>query len=606
MNGSSQSSVEIKAELEEELEQELVKRKTSQIKLEAQPEPSTVSGLLAMAILSCVAVLAGTGTLMSLAYAPNLEDANASVAWYSAGVFGQLSRGAHFHASNLLIVLSASYLGWLAWSGLFRKPAQGGWYRATLLLVLVALISLTGQMLPMDQFALHGTNIRLGYLADTPVIGGWLRELAQGGDSIGTATLTRSYALHIIVLPTILLLLCRGLLAQTKSVQSTATLAAVALFTLVLVFGMGVMSPAPLGLAGDLTESYPEARPEWFALPLYQLLKWLPTTLVLFVPPILGAVVVFALPMLETAQTDPPKFQKFVRIGLVVTTLFGGTLAAIPMFSDMGNDTGYFVTYNVEDVMDAMGKRNDSLGNSDDPLPEATPTLARDLQILHHRLIRNYPDKITDAEKTDWDKWANNGLALAEEIRFASDDTTRRELRVKLREVCENCHEAHDEEVDLDPPANVRVLIKEVTIAPPPLTDWFDALKIKTTQPIPTRKNSTKSYMSRSKIRLRTLLRLAGAASGEPKYSREQAFVDMDFAVKQFHDDWQDNEATHESKSEWDEFMQTLNLRVAELQKANAENIVKRLDAVGKACDDCHDKGMWDEDFDWSYVSLKQ
>jgi cytochrome c556 len=112
--------------------------------------------------------------------------------------------------------------------------------------------------------------------------------------------------------------------------------------------------------------------------------------------------------------------------------------------------------------------------------------------------------------------------------------------------------------------------------------------------------------MSRSKIRLRTMLRLAGEASGEAKYSREQAMVDMEHAIKKFHDDWEDNEATHESKDEWEKFMQAMNQAVKDLRLANSRNIVKRLDAVGKACDDCHDKGVWDEDFDWSYISLKQ
>ncbi|MHC4840955.1 MAG: cytochrome b N-terminal domain-containing protein, partial [Planctomycetota bacterium] len=448
MSDSGQSSAEIQAELEQELEQELVKRQTSKVELKPQPQTSSISGLLVMAIFSCVAVLAGTGALMSLTYAPNLEDANASVAWYSAGVFGQMSRAAHFHASNLLIVLCASYLGWLIWSGLFRRPAHFVWYRAALL--------------PMDQFALHGTSIRLGYLAETPVIGQWLRELTQGSESIGTATLTRAYAMHIFVLPAILLVFLRWLWCETRTVHSTGMLAGVALATFIVLFVAGSMFPAPLGLAGDLSESYPEARPEWFALPLYQLLKWLPTTLALFVPPIVGALVVFALPLIESAQNDPPKFMKFTRIGLIIAALAGGALAAVPMFSDMGDDTGYFVTYDVEDVMTAMGKRNDGLLNSEEGLPGATATLARDMQLLHHRLIGNYPEDLTDAEKAEWDKLANEGLALSEELRFASDDDSQRELRANLRDVCQQCHENHDEDIDLDPQANVRVIVKEV------------------------------------------------------------------------------------------------------------------------------------------------
>ncbi len=615
MSDASQSSAEIQAELEEELEEELERLQTTII-MKPESKPSTISGLVVMAIFSCVAVLAGTGALMSLTYAPNLEDANASVAWYSAGVFGQMARAAHFHASNLLIVLCASYLGWLAWNGLFRRPAHMTWYRAAMLLGLVAIISLTGQFLPMDQFALHGTNIRLGYLAETPVLGPWLRELAQGGESIGTATITRFYALHIILLPTMLLILLRFLWSETKSVHSTSVLAGVAISTFVIVFLAGAAFPAPLGIAGDLSESYPEARPEWFALPLYQMLKWLPTGFVLFVPPLLGGAVVFALPIIESAQNNPPKFLKIIRINLIATALGGGILAAIPMFSDMGNETGYFVTYDVEDVMTAMGKRNDKLLNSEEILPRSTPVLSRDMRLLHERLKGNYPEDISDKEKTEWDEWAAEGSELADKLRFASDADSQSEIRSKLRKVCESCHDAHDEEVDLNPLANVRVIIREVKVelpaepikGLPPLKPWFDLAEAEKLKANPTKKTTTKSFMSRSKIRLRDLIRSAGASKQglEPKYSRVQALVDLEAAIKGFDGDWEDNESTHESEDDWKKLMANLNKAVQELRLANDLNIVKRLDAVGEVCDKCHDVDTWDEDFDWLYMSLKQ
>ncbi|MCF6227746.1 MAG: hypothetical protein L3J82_03635, partial [Planctomycetes bacterium] len=124
----------------------------------------------------------------------------------------------------------------------------------------------------------------------------------------------------------------------------------------------------------------------------------------------------------------------------------------------------------------------------------------------------------------------------------------------------------------------------------------------------PTKKTTTKSFMSRSKIRLRDLIRSAGASKQglQPKYSREQALVDLEAAIKGFDDDWEDNEATHESEDDWKKLMADMNKAVQELRLANELNIVKRLDAVGEACDKCHDVDTWDEDFDWLYMSLKQ
>ena len=127
MSGVSESSTQIHDELLAEVKLELERRGTSQIVRKPAIEQDAIAGFAVTTILTCLALLAGTGVAMAVVYVPSMEDANASTAWFQSGALGAVIRAIHWHASNLLIVLSAAYLGYLAWKGLFRRPGQWRW-----------------------------------------------------------------------------------------------------------------------------------------------------------------------------------------------------------------------------------------------------------------------------------------------------------------------------------------------------------------------------------------------------------------------------------------------------------------------------------------------
>ena len=126
METTSQIHDELLAEVKKELEL----RGTSQIIRKPEPGQDSIVSLAVTAIFACLAILAGSGAMMALVYTPTMEDANASTAWFQAGALGAVVRASHYHAANLLIVLSGAYLGYLLWRGLFRRPAQWRWWRA--------------------------------------------------------------------------------------------------------------------------------------------------------------------------------------------------------------------------------------------------------------------------------------------------------------------------------------------------------------------------------------------------------------------------------------------------------------------------------------------
>ena len=614
MSGMETTS-QIQDELLNEVKKELELRGTSQVMRKPAPEPGqdVVGSLAVTAILGCIAILAGTGAMMALVFAPTMEDANASTAWFQAGALGAVVRSSHYHAANLLVVLSASYLGYMLWRGLFRRPAQWRWWRAVALLGLVLAFSLTGQLLPFDQLAVHGTNIRLGYLGEAPVIGEQLRALAQGGDTIGTATLTRFFGLHVIVLPALLLILARFMWRDSKAEVAPTMHVGTACTVLVIVVVVAFLWQAPLGLQGNLAERYPEARPEWYALPLYALLKVAPPgaahLLILFVAPAVGAAVVLALPFIETISTDPARLRKPLQLGLIAVLAFGAIFSAVPVAQDMSEHEGWFRKADVEELMTAMGNRNRALMNSAEPAPGDTHNLARDIQLLNERLIGNYPDPIDDAGRIKWDELATKGAAAAKALWLAPDGPTQAKARADLRQVCMDCHKASEkEDIVVEPPPLI-ALAPEKPKDPPPTFFFNQALLGALTAEVDPKK-STKRQMDQLKYRLRDILRDAEVIDDprkpDERRTREQSLVDLRGLMLHVGGMYDNNSGAFFEQSKWDNWVKEATASIDALGKAKDPiDVASQAKAVGKACEACHDGADDpDEPIEWRFQSL--
>ena len=111
-----------------------------------------------------------------------------------------------------------------------------------------------------------------------------------GGPAVGAATLTRFYALHVVLLPILtlaliglhLLLLRKhghaGPMAEPDPREpffpyQAARDGAVILAVILVLFWLAVRHPAPLERLADPTDTMSVPRPEWYFLPLFQLLK---------------------------------------------------------------------------------------------------------------------------------------------------------------------------------------------------------------------------------------------------------------------------------------------------------------------------------------------
>ncbi|HWC84080.1 MAG TPA: cytochrome bc complex cytochrome b subunit [Pseudonocardiaceae bacterium] len=139
------------------------------------------------------------GIWMSKAFASTL-DINFSV---RGGLF---VRQLHHWAALLFLAAMATHMLRIFFTGAFRKPRETNWIIGVLLLIMGGFEGFTGYSLPDDL--LSGTGIRAamsGGVLSMPVIGTWLHWLIFGGEFPGTAIIPRFYAIHIVVLPGLIL-----------------------------------------------------------------------------------------------------------------------------------------------------------------------------------------------------------------------------------------------------------------------------------------------------------------------------------------------------------------------------------------------------------------
>jgi ubiquinol-cytochrome c reductase cytochrome b subunit len=300
-------------------------------------------------------IQAVTGVLLMTVYSPSASTAWASVHYVTYVLSGGwLVRGLHHFGSQAMIVLLGVHLLQVVTFGAYKKPREVNWWLGIGLMAITLGFGLTGYLLPWDQKGYWATRVATNIAGTTPAIGGWLQQLLQGGPEYGNLTLTRFYALHVGVLPASLVALLVGHIAlfrkhgvtaptwaDTKKVDRffpkqlgmdrVASLVGLAVVLVVAWREHG----APLDAPADPASDYP-ARPEWYFLPLFELLKYFhgPLEIVgtMALPAAVGAYL-FALPLLDRKPTwsirDRIRFLAPIYLGaLVVAGLTYGAMAA--------------------------------------------------------------------------------------------------------------------------------------------------------------------------------------------------------------------------------------------------------------------------------------
>jgi len=150
-------------------------------------------------------VLAVTGVALAFFYVPSPDHARASVAWIDGSLpLGALLRNLHRWSAYTMIVLVVCHMLRVFLQGAYRKPRELNWIVGLVMLLVVLSFAFTGYLLPWDQKGYWATNVGVNIAGSVPWLGPHLATLLRGGPELGALTLLRFYAVHVFVLPAVL------------------------------------------------------------------------------------------------------------------------------------------------------------------------------------------------------------------------------------------------------------------------------------------------------------------------------------------------------------------------------------------------------------------
>jgi len=320
----------------------------------------TIGGVVAFLLALQIA----TGLLLAFYYVPSAESAHATLA-YTEKVLdgGSWIRALHFYGSQWLPLALVLHLAQSLWNNAYRRRPVG-WLASLLLLGLVLANGATGYSLPWDARAFYSTSVAAGIAGGLPLIGTSARAWLTGGAELSTLTLSRFYALHVLVVPALMMaiVVARFLILRESGVPSEideetnedggttqtwlpAQLSRHALVVCLAFIALSLYAakfPAPLGPPVDVAAAGYLPRPGAQFLWLFQLLKFFPATLaslVAFLLPgfILGALA--ALPFLHARDTAARTARRARACGLAIIALTLMLVAGLSFVAHMADET---------------------------------------------------------------------------------------------------------------------------------------------------------------------------------------------------------------------------------------------------------------------------
>ncbi len=238
-----------------------------------------------------------TGMFLTMYYVPSAEDAHRTVEYISKEVTcGAFLRGIHHYSASAMVILVVCHILQIIMWGAYKKKRELVWLVGAGLLQFILAFSLTGYLLPWDMKAYFGTQVTVNIASEVPLIGDFIKRVIQGGPTLGTLTLSRFFMVHAFLLPALAiggiglhLFLFRKArpagpfhLSEDQANARTETFfpgqlfkdAFVALVIFGVIAWLAWTAPAPLEPKANPGNTAYIARPEWYFLSLFQLLKY--------------------------------------------------------------------------------------------------------------------------------------------------------------------------------------------------------------------------------------------------------------------------------------------------------------------------------------------
>jgi quinol-cytochrome oxidoreductase complex cytochrome b subunit len=157
---------------------------------------------LGSATLFAFIVQAVTGVFLAMFYTPSTTQAYGSISHINNEVpLGQLVHGMHKWGASVMVILIFLHMGRTFFFGAYKYPRELNWVIGVVLLILTMTMAFTGYLLPFDQRSYWASVVGININGTGPIIGPYLSDFLRAGPELGATTLSRFYAIHMLLLP---------------------------------------------------------------------------------------------------------------------------------------------------------------------------------------------------------------------------------------------------------------------------------------------------------------------------------------------------------------------------------------------------------------------
>lgn len=164
-----------------------------------------------------------TGIFLAMYYDPSPTRAYESIRYITNEAFlGEFVRGMHKWGSTVMVILVFLHMGRTFFFGAYKYPRELNWVIGVVLLIMTMTMSFTGYLLPFDQRSYWATIVGVNINGTGPLIGPYLSDFLRAGPEFGATTLSRFYAIHMMLVPGLIAALIGAHLYLVAKLGTTA------------------------------------------------------------------------------------------------------------------------------------------------------------------------------------------------------------------------------------------------------------------------------------------------------------------------------------------------------------------------------------------------